>query len=91
MNLLRFIINSTFIKVHVRYFALLREQAACLEEAVETSCETYGELYAQLAVKHSFTLARSMIRVAVNDEFSHLDAALVPGATVVFIPPVAGG
>jgi len=36
-------------------------------------------------------LPRSMLRVAVNDEFADWSRPLGAGDRVVFIPPVAGG
>jgi molybdopterin converting factor subunit 1 len=77
--------------INVRYFASLRELAGCSQETLEVDCQTYGQLYSELAVKHSFPLPKNVIQVAVNDQFAKLDTVIEPGATVVFIPPVAGG
>lgn len=77
--------------IKIRYFAALREQAQCEQEQIEVSCSTYGDLYNELAKKHSFTLPKEMIQVAVNDRFTRLESLIETGATVVFIPPVAGG
>ena len=79
--------------VQVKYFAVLREQANLSEERVEVAadCRTYGELYALLKEKHSFTLPLKMIQVAVDDRFASLDHEIRESARVVFIPPMAGG
>ncbi len=76
--------------VHIEYFAVLRECAGRDTEAVSTAAETPRQLYAELAARHHFPALQS-IKVALNDEFSDMSAALKDGDTVVFIPPVAGG
>jgi molybdopterin converting factor subunit 1 len=78
-------------KIHVQYYAVLREQAGRSEEAVDTDAPTAAELYAELQRRHPFHLARAQLRVAIDGEFAAWDAPLVDGARVVFIPPVAGG
>jgi molybdopterin-guanine dinucleotide biosynthesis protein A len=77
--------------LQVQYFALLREQAGRRDEAVTTSAATPRELFAELAVRHAFTLAPEHLKVAVNAEFSDWSRPLNAGDQVVFIPPVAGG
>ncbi|HEX9785242.1 MAG TPA: molybdopterin converting factor subunit 1 [Opitutaceae bacterium] len=78
-------------RITVQYFAILREQAGRSEQALQTEACTPGELYAELAGKHGFTLAPAQLKVAVNDDFARWDLALSDGDRVVFIPPVAGG
>jgi molybdopterin converting factor subunit 1 len=77
--------------VHVQYFAVLREQAGRSEETRETSAATPADLYEEVRAAHGFALPRSMLRVAVNDEFRDWTTALANGDRVVFVPPVAGG
>jgi molybdopterin converting factor subunit 1 len=77
--------------IHVQYFAVLRERAGCSQESVATRAATAAELYEELAARHPFGLPRSMLRVAVNDEFADWSRSLDAGDRVVFIPPVAGG
>jgi len=77
--------------VRLVYYAILREQRGCSEEAVETGAATVGELYAELRERHGFTLSPDQVRVVVNEAFVPWDTALGPGDEVVFIPPVAGG
>jgi molybdopterin synthase sulfur carrier subunit len=77
--------------VHIQYFAVLREQARRGQETRQTTAATPAELYEEARAEHGFTLPRSMLRVAVNDEFCDWSTALQPGDSVVFIPPVAGG
>lgn len=77
--------------LQIRYYAVLREQAGCSEETIDTQAATPAELYAQLARRHPFKLAPAQLKVALNSEFSDWNTALRHGDTVVFIPPVAGG
>jgi molybdopterin-guanine dinucleotide biosynthesis protein A len=77
--------------LEVRYFALLREQAGLSQERVSSAARTPRELYGELRARHGFTLPEAMLKVAVNGEFGDWDQPLVPGDSVVFIPPVAGG
>jgi molybdopterin converting factor subunit 1 len=77
--------------VHVQYFAVLREQAGRAAEAVETSATDPEGLYEELRRLRGLSVPRSMLRVAVNEEFSDWRRPLEDGDRVVFIPPVAGG
>ena len=78
-------------RVHVQYFAILREQRGATDETLETAAATPAALYDQLRARHGFTLPGERIRAAVNDEFVAATAPLRDGDRVVFIPPVAGG
>jgi molybdopterin-guanine dinucleotide biosynthesis protein A len=83
--------SGTARELRVQYFALLREQAGCRDEAVTTRAATARELFAELTARHHFTLTPEHLKVAVNAEFSDWSQPLKAGDTVVFIPPVAGG
>jgi len=78
-------------KIHVHYYALLREEAGRSEEALATSATTPRELFEELKSRHPFSLPSALLRVAVNDEFGDWSQQLADGDRVVFIPPVAGG
>ncbi len=78
-------------RLHLRYYALLREQAGRQAETIDTAAETPLALYAELAARHRFRLAATQLRVAVNAKFADWDRILADGDEVVFIPPVAGG
>jgi len=77
--------------IEIQYFAVLRERAGTGRETVQTGARPAAELYDELAERHDFGLPRSMLRVAVNDEFAEWSRPLAAGDRVVFIPPVAGG
>ena len=79
------------MQIKIQYYALMREQAGRSEETLETSAATPAELYADLAARYGFTLAREQLKVAINSEFSDWSHPLGAGDAVVFIPPVAGG
>jgi molybdopterin converting factor subunit 1 len=79
------------VRVRLRYYALLREQAGLDEERVETPAGDAAGLYDELAARHGFKLDRAQLRVAVNSEFSDWSRPLADGDEIVFIPPVAGG
>lgn len=76
--------------VKIRYFALLREKAGTESEAINFE-GTHDELYQFLADKYQFGLPHNMVQVASNDEFISMSSKVIPGSTIVFIPPVAGG
>ena len=78
-------------RVHLRYYALLREQAGRQAETVETAAPTAAALYSELAARHGFGLPQAQLRVAVNSAFTEWTTPLAEGDEVVFIPPVAGG
>jgi molybdopterin converting factor subunit 1 len=77
--------------IALTYFALLREQRGLGDERLTTEADTLGDLYAELAERHGFTLKAHQLKVAVNDDFVSMDRPLADGDAVVFIPPVAGG
>ncbi len=77
--------------VHVQYFAVLREQAGVGSETIVTVARTAADFYDELQGQRGLALPRSMLKVAVNEEFAAWDRRLEDGDRVVFIPPVAGG
>lgn len=79
------------MKLTLQYFALLRDQRGLDEETIESHCQTASALYSELAAQHGFTLPTSVLKVAINDDFSTWSSELKDGDRIVFIPPVAGG
>lgn len=78
-------------KITIHYFAALREQAGCQSEAIETRALDATALYVELQARRLIRLSASLIKVAVNGEFTTWDYPICDGDTVVFIPPVSGG
>ncbi|MDA0577914.1 MAG: molybdopterin converting factor subunit 1 [Verrucomicrobia bacterium] len=76
---------------HVRYFAVLREQAGIAEERLETLATTPAELFRELARRHRWMLDERVVRASVNERFVDMGSALRDGDRVAFIPPVSGG
>ena len=79
------------MKVHLTYFASLRDDRGLSEESIETDAGTYRELYEELAARHEFRLPVSLVGVAANGIFGAMDDSVAEGDRIVFIPPVAGG
>lgn len=78
-------------QVKIQYFALLREERGLSSEVHQTMAPTVAELYEELRRVHGFSLPAASLRAAVNDEFCSWDSQIQDSASVVFIPPVAGG
>ena len=83
--------SSPTHSIHVRFFAVLREQAGTSAIEVKTAAATPAELYAELQASHQLTFRPELLRVAVNERYVAMDSPLKNGDQVVFIPPVAGG
>lgn len=79
------------VRVQVRYFAVLREEAGRAEEPVQTAAPTAGDLYREVARDHGFSLPVERVKVAVDGEFASWELPLRDGMQLAFIPPVAGG
>lgn len=79
------------INITIRYYAQLRDERGCEEEALVCDSRTAAELYDDLRREHGLSLDRQNLKVAIDDEFSDWSTELQDGNRVVFIPPVAGG
>lgn len=77
-------------RIHIEYFAILREHVGRDAEECRTSATTAAELYSELDQRYGFP-QMGRLKVAINDEFRDWDTPLAEGDRVVFIPPVAGG
>ena len=83
------------MKVHVKYFASIRESVGSGSESMETSADTVAALRDELIARggaYAESLARGKaVRVALNQTLVEEAAVLSPGAEVAFFPPVTGG
>lgn len=83
------------MKVHVKYFASVRESLGTGGEQLETTATTLGALRDELIARggaHAESLARGRaVRVALNQVMSGEDAVLAEGCEIAFFPPVTGG
>lgn len=83
--------------VKVLYFAWLRTQRGVQEEDLDppAGVATVADLIewlAELSPKHAQALAnRTVVRVAVNQEYVGRDHRLKAGDEVALFPPVTGG
>ncbi len=84
-------------RVHLRYFASIREALGTGAETVETGAATLGALRDELVARggaYAEALARGRaVRLALNQTMSEESAAFgdEDGAEVGFFPPVTGG
>lgn len=78
-------------KIHIHYYALLREQRGCGDEIIITESADAGELYDSLMLKYRFTIGRDLVRPAINQTLCDWSTLLIDGDDLVLIPPVAGG
>lgn len=78
-------------KIHVVYYALLRQERGLSGETVDSDAVSVRELFHELKTLHGFKLSESHLKVAINSKMASWDASLDQGDTVLFIPPVAGG
>jgi molybdopterin synthase sulfur carrier subunit len=83
------------MKVHLRYFASIREAIGTGSETLETGSSTLAALRDELIARgggHAEALARGRaVRVSLNQTMVDESAALQDGAEVAFFPPVTGG
>jgi molybdopterin synthase sulfur carrier subunit len=83
------------MKIHVRYFASLREALGAAETVELPADATVGELRDALMARserHAAALARGKaLRCALNQTMCEESAAIGEGAEVAFFPPVTGG
>ncbi|MCU0968958.1 MAG: MoaD/ThiS family protein [Rubrivivax sp.] len=83
------------MKVHVRYFASLREALGPSEEVELPEGSTLGALRDRLIARggrHAEVLARGRaVRCALAQVMSDESAVVADGAEVAFFPPVTGG
>jgi molybdopterin synthase sulfur carrier subunit len=83
------------MKVHVKYFASIRESIGTSSESLETSATTLGLLRDQLIAQggaYATSLARgNAVRMAINQVMREEEATFLEGAEIAFFPPVTGG
>jgi sulfur-carrier protein len=83
------------MKVHVRYFASLRDALGASETVDLTGALTAGGLRDHLIARggrHAELLARGRaVRCAVNQTLADEITPVADGAEVAFFPPVTGG
>jgi molybdopterin synthase sulfur carrier subunit len=81
------------MKVHIKYFASIRESLGVASESLETGAADLAGLRDALTQrKGGEVLARGRaVRMALNQVMCEEHAALTEGCEVAFFPPVTGG
>ena len=83
------------MKLHLLYFARLRERFGLAEETLDFDGTTAAQLIAHLQARGGVWAEEldgsRAFRVAVNQDIVALDAALPDHAEVAIFPPVTGG
>jgi molybdopterin synthase catalytic subunit len=81
------------MRVRVLYFAVVRERIGRDEEELELPAGADADAaWREIERRHpELGGLRSVVKVAVNEEFAAGDRVLVDGDVVALIPPVAGG
>lgn len=78
--------------LHVRFFAILREQAGCAACEASSAAADASQLYTELQQRFpGLVFPVHMLRVSINERYAAMDATLNAGDRIVFIPPIAGG
>lgn len=81
------------MRVKVLFFGMLKDVTGFAAEQIEleepASLATVWDLYATRYPR--IGELKSHLRLALNHEFSGLNAAVTPGAEIAFLPPVSGG
>lgn len=79
-------------QIHVRFFAILREQAGLASLTAESAAPDAAALYAELQGRFpGLTFPATLLKVSINERYAELTTPLAANDRVVFIPPVAGG
>ena len=83
------------MKVHVKYFASIREAFGCSSEVMYTEAPTLAALRDMLVARGGAageSLARGrLVRMALNQVMADESTALLDDCEVAFFPPVTGG
>jgi molybdopterin converting factor subunit 1 len=78
------------MRVRLRFFAALREQAGSRAERVLAAGTTVGALWDALVAERP-GLGAVRVRFAVNERYVEPSHRLAEGDEVAFFPPVSGG
>lgn len=77
--------------IHIRYYAMLREQLGRGEETVHTTAGTAADLLAELWARDHWDIPEDKMQIGINQEMQGKDHPLQDGDHLDLIPPVSGG
>ncbi len=83
------------MRVHIKYFASVREAMGVAGEVVDTTAATAGGLRSELMARpgagaQALQEGRA-VRMALNQSMCDAGASLSEGCELAFFPPVTGG
>ncbi len=82
-------------QLDVLYFAWVRERIGIPKEQVSTDAVTVGDLIAELSEREErYALAfqdMTVVKVAIDQTLSSLDASLEGAREIAIFPPMTGG
>lgn len=78
------------MRVHLRFFAALREHMGARRERTLPAGTSVGALWRELVAEEP-KLAAVKVRFAVNETYVQPSHRLADGDEVAFFPPVSGG
>lgn len=77
--------------IEVLFFAQLQEEVGKKSIQIAAENVTVNDIITKCAADYDIKELLDETMIAVNEEYSNRDTALVAGDVVAFIPPVSGG
>lgn len=83
--------GKTGKKIILEYYGAIRESRGLSQESITTCADCIDDLFSELSGRNLIPFPKSILSVAVNDDFCSFGTELKDGDRVVFMTPVAGG
>jgi len=78
-------------RVHIQFFAQLKERAGCGSASVQTEAGTVEVLYRELSETYGLAMNWEHVKAARNDNFCSGHTEINDGDRIAFMPPMSGG